>query len=53
MIGTQQTSIPVLDLAVIKGIETAMLASAPHQSVHFGHIQLDYADYSRHVRHRR
>ena len=33
-IDTQWTSIPVLDLAVIKGIKTAMLASTPHQSVH-------------------
>ncbi len=31
---TQRTSVPVLDLAVIKGIETAMLASTPHQTVH-------------------
>jgi hypothetical protein len=31
---TQRTSIPVLDLAVIKGIEFAKLASAPDQSVH-------------------
>ena len=33
-IDTQWTSIPVLDLAVIKCIETAILASAPNQSVH-------------------
>ena len=33
-IGTQWTSIPMLDLAVIKGIETSMLASATHQCVH-------------------
>ena len=31
---TQWTSIPVLDLAVIKCIVTAILASAPNQSVH-------------------
>jgi hypothetical protein len=33
-IGTQWTSIPLLDLAVIKGIVSAMLASAPDQCVH-------------------
>ena len=31
---TQWTSIPVLDLAVIKCIVTAILASSPNQSVH-------------------
>jgi hypothetical protein len=34
VIGTQRTSIPLLDLAVIKGIVSAMLASAPDQGVH-------------------
>ena len=33
-IDTQWTSIPVLDLAVIKCIVTAILASSPNQSVH-------------------